>query len=77
MLSRWESVLDRLERDPDAVRRRARLVAKPVARAVPRQRDGLDWSDAKLQLIDLQYADIRPEKGPTTGWSPVVASSDC
>jgi proteasome accessory factor A len=28
-----------------------------------RQRDGLDWDDAKLQLIDLQYADIRPEKG--------------
>ena len=28
-----------------------------------RERDGLDWGDAKLQLIDLQYADVRPEKG--------------
>jgi proteasome accessory factor A len=28
-----------------------------------RQRDGLDWDDAKLHLIDLQYADLRPEKG--------------
>ena len=28
-----------------------------------RDRDGLEWDDAKLQLIDLQYADIRPEKG--------------
>ena len=28
-----------------------------------RQRDGLDWDDAKLQAIDLQYADLRPEKG--------------
>ena len=28
-----------------------------------RDRDGLDWDDAKLQLIDLQYSDIRPEKG--------------
>jgi proteasome accessory factor A len=28
-----------------------------------RERDGLEWDDAKLQLIDLQYADIRPEKG--------------
>ena len=28
-----------------------------------RQRDGLDWDDAKLQLIDYQYSDIRPEKG--------------
>ena len=28
-----------------------------------RDRDGLAWSDAKLHLIDLQYADLRPEKG--------------
>src|SRR5690606_7817100 len=28
-----------------------------------RDRDGLDWSDAKLHLIDLQYHDTRPEKG--------------
>jgi hypothetical protein len=28
-----------------------------------RDRDGLEWDDAKLHLIDLQYADIRPEKG--------------
>src|SRR6478736_1484610 len=39
VLARWESVLDRL------------------------QRDGLSWDDAKLQLIDYQYSDIRPEKG--------------
>jgi proteasome accessory factor A len=28
-----------------------------------RDRDGLEWDDAKLHLIDLQYADIRPDKG--------------
>ena len=28
-----------------------------------RDRDGLEWDDAKLQLIDYQYSDIRPEKG--------------
>ena len=28
-----------------------------------RQRDGLDWNDARLGLVDLQWADIRPEKG--------------
>jgi len=28
-----------------------------------RQRDGLQWSDARLGLVDLQWADIRPEKG--------------
>jgi Pup amidohydrolase len=28
-----------------------------------RDRDGLDWDSAKLQLIDYQYSDIRPDKG--------------
>ncbi len=28
-----------------------------------RTRDGLGWGDARLQLVDLQYSDIRPEKG--------------
>ncbi len=28
-----------------------------------RDRDGLAWDDAKLALIDLQYADLRPQKG--------------
>jgi len=28
-----------------------------------RDRDGLDWDNAKLQLIDYQYSDIRPDKG--------------
>jgi proteasome accessory factor A len=26
-------------------------------------RDSLDWDDAKLALVDLQYHDVRPEKG--------------
>ena len=28
-----------------------------------RDRDGLDWDAAKLHAIDLQYSDVRPEKG--------------
>jgi ubiquitin-like protein Pup len=34
-----------------------------------RDRDGLDWDDAKLHLIDLQYADIGPTRVSTTGSS--------
>ncbi len=26
-------------------------------------RDGLDWDHPRLQLVDLQYADVRPDKG--------------
>ncbi|HEY0953042.1 depupylase/deamidase Dop [Nocardioides sp.] len=63
VLSRWESVLDRLERDPMLCARELDWVAKLRLLEQYRQRDGLAWDDAKLQLIDLQYSDIRPEKG--------------
>ena len=38
-------------------------VAKLALLEQYRDRDGLDWDNAKLQLIDYQYSDIRPEKG--------------
>ena len=63
VLERWESVLDRLERDPMLCASELDWVAKLKLLEQYRQRDGLDWDDAKLQLIDYQYSDIRPEKG--------------
>ncbi|HEY0890547.1 MAG TPA: depupylase/deamidase Dop [Nocardioides sp.] len=63
VLTRWESVLDRLERDPMLCAAELDWVAKLKLLQSYRDRDGLEWDDAKLHLIDLQYADIRPEKG--------------
>ena len=63
VLARWESVLDRLERDPMLCARELDWVAKLKLIEQYRQRDGLAWDDAKLQVIDYQYSDIRPEKG--------------
>ncbi len=63
VLRRWESVLTRLERDPMECATELDWVAKLRLLESYRERDGLDWDDAKLHLIDLQYADIRPEKG--------------
>jgi proteasome accessory factor PafA2 len=63
VLARWESVLDRLERDPMLCATELDWVAKLKLIEQYRQRDGLAWDDAKLQLIDYQYSDIRPEKG--------------
>jgi Pup amidohydrolase len=63
VLSRWESVLDRLATDPLQCARELDWVAKLKLLSQYRDRDGLDWDDAKLHLIDLQYADIRPDKG--------------
>jgi len=63
VLTRWESVLGRLERDPMLCVKELDWVAKLSLLEQYRERDGLDWSNAKLQLIDYQYSDIRPEKG--------------
>ena len=63
VLARWESVLTRLERDPMECATELDWVAKLKLLESYRDRDGLDWDAAKLHLIDLQYADLRPEKG--------------
>jgi hypothetical protein len=63
VLVRWQSVLDRLRRDPMECRRELDWVAKLALLESYRDRDGLEWDDPKLHLIDLQYADVRPDKG--------------
>jgi Pup amidohydrolase len=63
VLARWESVLTRLETDPMSCARELDWVAKLRLLHQYRDRDGLEWDDAKLHLIDLQYADVRPDKG--------------
>ncbi|MGZ4503336.1 MAG: depupylase/deamidase Dop [Nocardioidaceae bacterium] len=63
VLARWESVLNRLETDPMLCATELDWVAKLKLLQQYRDRDGLEWDDAKLHLIDLQYADIRPDKG--------------
>jgi proteasome accessory factor PafA2 len=63
VLARWESVLDRLATDPMLCARELDWVAKLRLLEGYRQRDGLGWSSPRLQLVDLQYSDIRPDKG--------------
>lgn len=63
VLARWESVLSRLETDPMSLSRELDWVAKLQILEGYRQRDGLDWDAPRLHLVDLQYADVRPDKG--------------
>ncbi len=63
VMARWESVLTRLERDPMSCGRELDWVAKLRLLEGFREREGLGWGAARLQLIDLQWADLRPEKG--------------
>jgi Pup amidohydrolase len=63
ILDRWESVLTRLETDPMSLSRELDWVAKLEILEGYRARDGLGWDAPRLHLVDLQYADVRPEKG--------------
>ena len=63
VLERWESVLTRLESDPMSLNRELDWVAKREILEGYRMRDAVDWDNARLHLVDLQYSDVRPEKG--------------
>jgi proteasome accessory factor A len=63
VLTRWETTLGRLATDPMSLADELDWVAKLRLLEGYRERDGLDWNSPRLQLVDLQYADIRPEKG--------------
>ncbi len=63
VLDRWESVLTRLSSDPMQLASELDWVAKLRLLEGYRDRDGLDWNSSRLELIDLQYADVRPDKG--------------
>jgi proteasome accessory factor PafA2 len=63
VVERWEAVLTALEDDPLQLHRELDWVAKFRILEGYRQRDRLDWDDHKLRLVDLQYHDVRRDKG--------------
>jgi proteasome accessory factor A len=63
VLVRWETVLDKLEHDPMQLGRELDWVAKRQMIHAYRDRKGCQWSDPRIALLDLQYHDMRPDKG--------------
>jgi proteasome accessory factor A len=63
ILVRWEEVLDKLEQDPMLLVRDLDWVAKRQMIYSYVERKGCDWNDPRVRLMDLQYHDVRPEKG--------------
>ncbi|MCU1673344.1 MAG: protein of unknown function DUF245-like, partial [Frankiales bacterium] len=63
VLARWEQVLDRLGTDPMSLSSELDWVAKLALLEGYREREGLSWDAAKLHLVDLQYSDVRRDKG--------------
>ncbi|MCU1375452.1 MAG: dop [Actinomycetia bacterium] len=62
ILRRWEAVLNGLETDPMSLAGQLDWVAKRQLIEAYRDRHDLQWDDARLKAMDLQYHDIRPER---------------
>ncbi|MGY4542673.1 MULTISPECIES: depupylase/deamidase Dop [unclassified Pseudarthrobacter] len=63
VLERWAATLTQLDSDRNAAATSVEWLAKLSLLEGYRNRDNLAWGDARLGLVDLQWADIRPEKG--------------
>src|SRR5207249_10775715 len=63
VLVRWEETLDKLERDPRELDRELDWVAKRALIESYLERKGCGWDDPRVAMMDLQYHDVRPDKG--------------
>ncbi|GIG28855.1 depupylase/deamidase Dop [Cellulomonas marina] len=63
VLRRWASLLDRLGTDPASCAREVEWLAKLRLLEGMRRRDHLGWDHPRLAAVDLQWSDLRPERG--------------
>ena len=63
VLDRWESVLARLGTDPASCAREVEWLAKLRVLEGLRRRDHLSWDHPRLAAVDIQWSDLRPERG--------------
>ena len=62
-LSKWESVLDALEKGPMKLRSQLDWVAKKWLLDTFIDEEGLNWDDTWLQSLDLEYHNIDRDAG--------------
>jgi len=62
VLDRWEQTLASLERDPSELDGQLDWVTKWNLLRAYVDRDGLEWNDPKLELLAVQYHDVRPAR---------------
>jgi len=63
VLARWVSILDRLGTDPASCAHEVEWLAKLRLLEGLRRRDHLPWDHPRLAAVDLQWSDLRPERG--------------
>jgi Pup amidohydrolase len=78
ILAMWEETLTDLERDPLSTSDRLDWSAKYRLFDAYRERHQLNWRDAKIKALDLQWHDVRPEKslGFRQPWRRVLDDAD-
>jgi proteasome accessory factor A len=63
ILAKWEYVLQGLGNDPLSLDRELDWVIKHALIAQYQKKHGCTWDDPRISMLDLQYHDLRPEKG--------------
>jgi proteasome accessory factor A len=63
LLQRWQRTLESLQRDPMELATEIDWVIKKAMIESFMERKGLDWGDPKVQMLDLQYHDLRRDRG--------------
>ncbi len=63
LVRRWETVLAQLAQEPLALQRELDWVAKWHLLTSYMDRRGEDWESPRVAMVDLQYHDLRPERG--------------
>jgi proteasome accessory factor A len=63
VLQKWEETLEALARDPMELHTRIDWVMKKAMIEGFMERKSQDWSSPQVEMLDLQYHDLRPDKG--------------
>jgi proteasome accessory factor A len=63
IVTKWQSVLDALEEDPMQLKSKIDWVIKKWLLERQIEKKGLDWDDARVHRMHIQYHDIRKDKG--------------
>ncbi|MGH9388014.1 MAG: proteasome accessory factor PafA2 family protein, partial [Vicinamibacteria bacterium] len=61
--AKWQHVIEALARDPMELHQQIDWVMKKALIEGFMERKSLDWEAPQVQMLDLQYHDLRPEKG--------------
>ena len=63
VLVKWQHVIECLRRDPMELDTQIDWVMKKAMIEGFMERKSLDWSSPQVEMLDLQYHDLRPDKG--------------